>query len=62
MNDIVQIGLHGGAVEIHVRDDGGVVWIDVDGVTRLRVSKPTEVFLNTKRGARFLTKSRAQIG
>jgi sugar lactone lactonase YvrE len=58
---IESVDLHGGVVEIHVREDGGVVWVSVDGVTRLRVSKPSEVFLNQKRGSRFLTKGRAKL-
>lgn len=58
--DIVGGGLdiRGGIVEIDIREDGGAVWINVNGVTRLRVSRPESIVMSDRRRKRRRTATR----
>lgn len=38
------------AIEVLIRADGGVLWVNVDGICRLRICQIKEITLNDMRG------------
>lgn len=44
MSDLVDIA-DSKVVEIEIRDDGKVLWVNVDGVCRLRFYEPGEIII-----------------
>ena len=37
------VDIRGGNVQIDIKDDGKVLWVNVDGVCRLRVATPESI-------------------